>query len=241
MESKFKKNSLAIIIPMYNEEIVASQCVDQVMNIVGKLKNSTLIVINDGSVDNTGLILKKKLLRYKKQFIVVTHKINKGYGTATQTGIKKALSLGFEWCLHMDSDLTNDPKQIPLFVKHMSDEIDCVKASRYVKGGRVVNIPLHRIIISVFGNFVASSVFQIGIKDCTNGFRMVRLEKLKGVPFKERNFSIILEELYYLKKRNAKFKEIPYVLTSRVISKSHFSYNIRIFYDYFKYVIKAAF
>jgi hypothetical protein len=70
---------------------------------------------------------------------------------------------------------------------------------------------------------------------------MVRLKLLENVEFKEKNFSIILEELYYLKKKRAKFSEIPNTIYVRKNSKSHFRYTPKIFYDYFKYVIKSAF
>jgi dolichol-phosphate mannosyltransferase len=241
MESKSKENSLAIIIPMYNEEKVASVCIDTVMKVISNLKTPTsLLIINDGSLDKTENILQEKLKKYRRKLIVITHKKNKGYGAALQTGMKQANKMGFEWALHMDSDLTNDPKYIPQFIKHMSEKYDCVKASRYIKHAKVINVPRYRRIVSIVGNYLAASLFRVGIKDCTNGFRMVRLDKLKGLTFQENNFSIILEELYYLKKRGARFTEIPYTLTARTNSQSHFTYKPKIFYDYFKYVIKSA-
>ena len=242
MESKFKKNSLAIIIPMFNEEKVAAACIDEVMRVIDSVKNKTAIIaVNDGSKDKTASILEKKQKLYGKKLIILTHKKNKGYGAATQTGIKKAIEEDFAWCLHMDSDLTNNPEYIHDFIREMSDKYDCIKASRYTKGGKVTNVPLYRRTISFVGNELAASLFNVGIKDCTNGFRMVRLEKLKNIHFKENNFSIILEELYYLKKNGAMFKEIPYTLSARINSISHFAYKPETFYNYFKYLVKAAF
>ncbi len=226
---------------MFNEEKVAARCIDAVQKVIQTLKHQTiLIVVNDGSTDATEKILLEKQKKYKKTLTIVSYKKNKGYGAASEMGIKKALELHYIWCLHMDSDLTNDPKFIPQFIKAARPNIDCIKASRYIHNGKVINVPFYRKIISFVGNYIASSLFNIGIKDCTNGFRMVRLEKLKGIHFKENNFSIILEELYYLKKRHAHFTEIPNVLTARTDSLSHFSYKPKIFYDYFKYVIKSA-
>jgi len=238
---KSKQSSLAIIIPMLNEEKVAAACIDGVMKQIKKLRNKTLlIIIDDGSTDKTSEILTKKQRKYNTGFVVITHKKNKGYGAALQSGMKKAMKEGFIWGLHMDSDQTNDPRYIPDFVKTMSDRYDCVKASRYIRGAKIINVPAFRRFISIVGNFFASGLFNVGIKDCTNGFRMVRLEMLKGMSFKENNFSIILEELYYLKKRHAHFKEIPYTLTARTNSTSHFEYRPKTFYDYFKYALKSA-
>lgn len=234
------RDSLGIIIPIYNEELIVGKCIEKVIQEIKKLKiNTKLIVVNDGSTDNTSKILNTKKKLYKKYLTILTHKRNRGYGKATQTGIEEAVKKRYIWCLHMDSDLTNDPKYIKSFVRSISSNYDCIKASRYINGGKVKNVSFFRQTISTIGNYIASLLFGVGIKDCTNGFRMVRLEAVKKIHFKEENFSIILEELYYLKKQGAQFKEIPYILTARKSSESHFKYNIDIFIDYFTYAIKA--
>lgn len=242
MALKYKKNSLAVVIPMFNEEKVASECIEEVIKELKKVKNKTLlIVVDDGSRDKTGNILKGKSKKYKNQLIILSHQNNIGFGGALNTGIKEAIRRGFEFYLTMDSDLTNPPRHIHEFIAAMSSNVDCVKASRYVKGGGVENVPYFRQIISVAGNLVASKLFNVGIRDCTNGFKMVRLKFLEDVEFKEKNFSMILEELYYLKKKKAKFSEIPNTIHIRKNSKSHFKYTPRIFYDYLKYVLKSVF
>ncbi len=242
MALKYKKNSLAIIIPMLNEEKVASKCIEEVIKEIKKIKNDVLlIVVDDGSRDKTSSILKIKSRKYKKELIILTHEKNLGFGGALQTGIKEAIKRHFEFYLTMDSDLTNPPIHIHEFVSSMKPNIDCVKASRYIKGGGVENVPYFRQVISVTGNLIASKLFNVGIRDCTNGFKMVRLKMLENIEFKEKNFSIILEELYYLKKKKAKFSEIPNTIHVRKNSKSHFKYTPKIFYDYFKYVLKSAF
>lgn len=241
MASKFRENSLCIIIPMFNEEKVVATCIDKVIKEISKLKNYTkLLIIDDGSSDKTPKILSQKEKQYKKNLIIITHKKNKGYGASLKTGISYATKEGFDFYLTMDSDLTNPPSFIHNFVNAMSSDIDCVKASRYIKGGKVVNVPYFRQLISIIGNYIASLLFNVGIKDCTNGFKMVRLKLLKGINFKENSFSIILEEMYYLKKRHARFMEIPNILYARTASRSHFRYKLKTFYDYFKYVIKAG-
>jgi dolichol-phosphate mannosyltransferase len=242
INTKLKKISLAVIIPMYNEEKVASKCVDLVMYALRKLSNPfVLIIVNDGSKDKTTEILKQKQIKYKKNFMVLTHVKNLGFGAGNITGIKKAQTLGFEWCLHMDAGLTNDPKYIEKFMEFADSKYDCIKASRYIKHSKVIGVPKYRRIISILGNSVASLLFGVGIRDCTNGFRMVRLSKLKSINFKENNYSIILEELYYLKKQGAAFKEIPYTLVMDRKTVSHFNYKPKTFYDYFKYAFKSFF
>jgi dolichol-phosphate mannosyltransferase len=242
MESKSKNYSIAIIIPMFNEEKVASKCIDEVLLELEKIKLKTgLIVVNDGSKDKTADILNQKKLQYKSKLTVLNNKHNLGFGGALQTGIKYALSQNYDYYLTMDSDLTNPPQFIHDFIAVLPLGFDCIRASRYIKGGGVVNVPKFRRIVAIIGNTMASMFFNVGIKDCTNGFKMVRLKMLKNIKFKEKNFSIILEEMYYLKIKHAKFYEIPNILYTRKNSKSHFKYRPRIFYDYFKYLIKSLF
>ena len=233
-------NSLCIIIPVYNEETHIENCVNQVIKVTKEIKHVPLIlIVNDGSIDNTNLILKKLSLKYH-QLIIINHNKNKGYGAALDTGIKEALRRKFKFAIFMDSDQTNDPKYILNFYKYINMGYDCIKASRYINKGKMVKAPLYRRIISKIGNYIASKLFAINIHDCTNGFRMVRLDKLKKIVFKEKGFAIILEELYYLKKMKAKFKEIPTILTNRKNTTTKFRYKPTLFWDYLKYILKAS-
>lgn len=225
---------------MYNEEKGASACVDSVIRIISKMKHTKIFVIDDGSKDSTAQILKEKSKKYKSKLLILSHNKNKGYGKALQTGIRFALKQGFGYGLFMDSDLTNDPKYIRDFAKTIPANYDCVKASRFIKGGKMVGVPLYRKFFSKIANLITRALFKIGIHDLTNGFRMVKLSMIKDIMFKENDFSIILEELYILKKKNAKFYEIPTILTARRHTKSHFTYNPRLFWDYLKYAIKAS-
>ncbi len=238
---KQKKDSLAVIIPMYNEEKGARKCITEV---VGELKEIhfpiKLIIVNDGSKDNTEKIILDEKKKFKKYLEIISYKKNKGYGGALQEGIRGALQNGFTYGLFMDSDLTNDPKYIKDFVKVISQNFDLVKASRYIKHGSMKDIPLKRRALSYTASIFARNLFRMGIKDVTNGFRMVRLELLRNVTFKENSFPIILEELYYLKKKGANAYEIPNILTARKNSASHFQYNYATMWGYLKYALKAS-
>ena len=226
---------------MFNEEKGSKRCIDTVIASINKLNsNIKLITVNDGSSDNTSEILKQASKKYKN-LIVVSYKKNKGYGGALQEGIKKASEKKFDYALFMDSDLTNKPSDIKKFVDKLKANPDCVKASRYTYSGSMKNVPFKRVLISMIGNSIVSIMFGLGIKDCTNGFRMTKLSKIKGIKFHENSFAIILEELYYLKRRHSKVIEIPVTLTARTNTKSHFTYKPLTFYNYGKYAIKALF
>lgn len=234
------KTSLAVIIPMHNEELGLEACVRRVMGALRGLPiQASLLAVNDGSSDQTSPKLKRLSRKYGR-LIVVDLKRNQGYGGAVTAGVREALKRRFDFGLVMDSDLTNDPKDIPRFLTALGPEVGCVKASRYVPGGRAKGVPLYRRLISKAGNTISSTLFAMGVKDTTNGFALYRLEVFRGVAFQEKSFSVILEMLYHLKRSGTICREIPVTLTSRAKGFSSFVYRPVVFWDYFKWALKAA-
>jgi glycosyltransferase involved in cell wall biosynthesis len=226
---------------MYNEESGAEKCVRALCRALQDYPYRTvLVVINDGSVDATGEILRSLEPEFDK-LTVVTHRVNAGYGGAIRTGIRKATELGFDYALFMDSDLTNDPKYIEHFIEKMLAGYDVIKASRYISGGQAVGVPAYRVFISTIGNGVSRLLFGLPITDCTNGFLAMKVTILKQMPLTERGFAVIMEELYYAKFLAGTFCEIPYILTARpdVVRKSSFHYRPKVFYRYLKYAAKS--
>ncbi len=233
--------SFCVIVPMYNEEQGTEKCVRVLCRALDSFPYRTaLLAINDGSGDGTGEIL-SRLMRECTKLIVVSHGKNAGYGGAVRTGIQKAAEMNFDYALFMDSDLTNDPKYIADFVEKMLAGIDVIKASRYIKGGRAVGVPYYRVIVSVIGNTVARFMFGLPITDCTNGFLAMKVDILKRMPLTERGFAVIMEELHYAKSLARTFAEIPYILTARpdTVRRSSFHYRPKVFWQYFKPVIKS--
>jgi dolichol-phosphate mannosyltransferase len=231
-----KNASLAVIIPAYNEEKGILKCIRAVMaELKTKSIKFTLIIVNDGSTDTTLDILNKARKTYGSKLHIVTYRRNKGYGLAIAKGIQAAIKLRFTYGLIMDSDLTNNPKYIPQFFKKIQEGYDCVKGSRYIQRGSARTVPINRKIPSYAGNIFAGLFFRLGIRDYTNGFRIVKLAKLKKVTYKEPGFAHILEEVYYLKKNGGRFAEIPITLTVRKSGKSKFRYSFATFISYAKY------
>jgi glycosyltransferase involved in cell wall biosynthesis len=233
--------SFVVVIPMYNESRGAEACVRLVCQELTRFPQRTaLIVVNDGSTDGTGEILLALELAYPK-LIVVSRRRNGGYGAALRTGTLRAGEEGFEYALFMDSDLTNQPRDIARFASMMEQNFDVIKATRYSKGGSVCGVPLYRLWISRAGNRIARALFRLPISDATNGFRAVRVALLAHMQLREEKFPIIMEELYWSKFLARSFAEVPVTLTDRSaqLRPTSFVYRPSIFYHYLKYPIKA--
>jgi dolichol-phosphate mannosyltransferase len=235
--------SFSVIVPMYNEESGAEKCVRRIAEVLACLPQRTeLVAVNDGSRDATAGILNRLSAEFPN-LRVIHHPVNRGYGAAQRTGIAYAAQAGFDYCLFMDSDLTNDPADIPKFVEKMRDGYDVIKATRYSDGGAVSGVPAYRVLISRAGNWVARRLYRLPIADCTNGFRAVRTRLLSQMALTEQKFPVIMEELYYSSFLACRFAQVPVRLTDRSEDQrpTSFGYRPRVFYDYLKYPVKAFF
>lgn len=238
-----KFESFCVIVPMYNEQAGAELCVHRICEVLSTVPyQCELVVVDDGSSDTTASIL-DRLSEDLRNLTVIKHKVNQGYGAALRTGMAYAGNLSFDYALFMDSDLTNDPTDIPRFVEKMRAGHDVIKATRYSEGGTVSGVPAYRFAISRVGNWIAQFLYRLPISDCTNGFRAVRTNLLKHMMLTEQKFPIIMEELYYSTFLTEKFTQIPVRLTNRREEQrqTSFEYRPRVFYNYLKYPIRAFF
>jgi dolichol-phosphate mannosyltransferase len=233
--------SFAVVIPMFNEEAGVEGCVASVCAVLQTISNRTgLIAVNDGSRDRTGELL-ANLHRRQPLLDVVAHDRNLGYGAALGSGIRRAAERDFEYVLFMDSDLTNDPVDIPRFASLMETGIDVIKASRYSAGGGMRGVPWSRATISRVGNAVARALFRVPVRDCTNGFRAVGTSLLSKMQLRERGFPIIVEELYWCRFLARSYGEVPVVLTARPPGSkpTSFAYRPAVFWRYLWYGLLA--
>jgi len=236
-----KKMTYILIIPIFNEE-------QNIVNLVNVLNNSFLIkdnncvnilLINDGSKDNTERLINSEI-RHKKKFILLNHRKNRGYGAATKTGIKYAKNL-VKYVIFADSDLTNPIDDIKKTFIFMSRDIDFIQANRYKKNSD--NIQAHRKLIGKLGNFLCRFFMNMKINDYTNGFRAVKTSLYNNIELTENDFSIIMEEKYKLKKNLGTIAEFGTILGKRSdhLNKSSFEYSFKLINKYLFYCVKTGF
>lgn len=231
----------AVVVPMYNEVQGGRRCVERVIPQVRALGSRwLLVVVDDGSRDGTGPLL-DELADGTPGLEVVHHEANRGYGAALRTGASRAATLGAEWVLFMDSDLTNPAEDIPRFAEAMTSYVDYVKGSRYTTGGGTVGVPFGRWLISRVGNFVAAWLIGLPLTDITNGFRAIRANLFIDMPLTEQRFALISEEAYWAARSGLRCAEVPTVLTNRdtALRKTSFSYRPSTFYSYGRYPVRA--
>lgn len=157
---------LSIIIPTYNEE---SSIVDVVAQVIDIMRKSEilyeLIVVNDGSSDNTLKVLTESNFRFR----LIRHEFNEGYGAALKTGIKNAF---YEHIALIDADGTYPANNIPKMLQCMKEyNYDMVVGART---GKKVNIPISRRPAKWIINKIAHYLSGREIPDLNSGLRIIK-------------------------------------------------------------------
>ena len=239
-EAAEKLPSFCIALPVYNEAAAIENCI---INIAAFLKTvptrTAIVAVDDGSRDGTWEIL-LRLQRNLPSLILHRHVQNGGYGAAQRSLCRLAAENNFEYALVMDADGTQAPHFISNFFEPMRRHVDFVKATRYAKNGSVEGVPWQRYWISRLGNLFAQLVMDLPLTDFSNGFRAIRTEAWTRIATTERNFIVLIEEVYLAGKLGLSFAEVPYVLTVRkeAGSESKFTYQWGIYWQYLRYVFK---
>jgi dolichol-phosphate mannosyltransferase len=166
-----------IVMPTYNErqnlEIMA-----------GRIRESTpeadLLVVDDNSPDGTGDLADK--LAEADQHVHVIHRTEKaGLGKAYIAGFTWGLERGYDVIVEMDADGSHRPEDLPRLLAAVSAGADGVIGSRWVPGGKVVNWPRKREILSRGANIYTRLVLGLDIKDATGGYRAYRAATLRKI------------------------------------------------------------
>jgi glycosyltransferase involved in cell wall biosynthesis len=232
-------HQICLAIPVYNEVPSISNAIDEF------LKNPNvynLLIIDDGSTDDTSKVL--LALSKDRQFELLTHEINIGYGAACQTAAKWAYRAGYEWIIFADSDLTNPVNEIiDLALTLASTSADVYKANRFGKVYGMRKVKGFRRILSHLGSFIANTFVGKSISDPTNGFRAVRTASYAQFHLKSNDFSIILEEVTEYIRLGLKIENFESVLgvRSELQNPSSFRYSPILLFRYFRWTLKCFF
>ena len=162
---------VALIAPAYNEAGKIGRVVGKVAAVAPRLPcELELVVVDDASVDGTAAEAQEA------GATVVRHERNRGVGAAIRTGIDWARAHGFEAAAVISGDDQHVPEELGrLLAPILAGEADFVQGSRWLPGGRVENIPLHRSILTrVFARLLRLLVGS-RCTDGTNGLRAFRL------------------------------------------------------------------
>lgn len=185
-----------ILVPTFNNEKTIKDVLDRIIDVVGK---TTIIVINDGCTDSTPVILEN----FGNRIILVENEVNSGKGLALRKGFKKAIELGFDNALTIDSDGQHFPEDIPLIVKKAEENKGAL-----IMGSRNMDhesVPGKSSFGNKFSNFWFKLETWISLPDTQTGYRLYPLAPMKNMRFFTKKFEFEIEVIVRLAWKNVKF------------------------------------
>ena len=207
-------DELSLFLPTYNEQDNIKEVILRSKRVLEKIaKRWEIIIINDGSRDNTKEI-SKRFSQEDPRIKVITHKVNKGYGASLQTGFYNAK---YKWIAFIDSDGQFDFSEINKFIDlQKSTNADLVIG--YYKKRQVSNF---KIITSKMWEFTVFILFDLHVKDIDCGFKLISKKVIAKIPHLESERGAFISSEFLIKAKKAGFKivEIPVTHFPRIIGK----------------------
>ncbi len=192
-----KQNGFFVVIPAYNE----SASIEKVIGGVKKY-TSNIIIVDDGSLDNTFFEAKKA----DANIILLQHKINLGKGATLKTGCLAAIKLGASVVVTMDADGQHDPDDIPkLTEKLYKDQLDIVFGSRILAGRAPFLRALGNKILTKSTKFLSN----IALGDVLCGLRAFDTKIYEKLSWQSTGYAVEVEMIMNVGKNNLKYAEVP--------------------------------
>lgn len=189
-----------------------------------------LLIIDDGSPDGTALIVKDLMKDFAGRLFLEERSGKLGLGTAYIHGFKWGLAQDYDYFFEMDCDFSHNPDDLVRLYKASKDDgADVAIGSRYVRGGKVVNWPIGRILMSYYASVYVRLVLWMNIKDTTAGFKCYRRQVLEAINFEQVKFigyAFQIEMKYRAWRKGYKLVEVPITFTDRVAGHSKMSSGI---------------
>ncbi|MDR6891098.1 polyprenol monophosphomannose synthase [Falsarthrobacter nasiphocae] len=213
------------IIPTYNE-------IESLPKTVARLRaavpDADVLVVDDASPDGTGQWADEAAAADER--VHVLHRTGKnGLGAAYIAGFEWALERDFEIIVEHDADGSHQPEQLPLLIQAVEDGADLAIGSRWVPGGRVVNWPLSRKLISLGGSFYSRTMLGMPLKDITAGYRAYRRTALEALDFSQIEsvgYGFQVDMTFRMHKLGMKIVEVPITFIERELGTSKMSGGI---------------
>jgi glycosyltransferase involved in cell wall biosynthesis len=196
-DQKYQGLSLSVFFPAYNEEANIQKTVEKAGAVLKNLslKNYELIVINDGSKDQTGQMV-EEMIKKDSHIRLVTHNPNKGYGEAVKSGYYNSR---YPLIAFTDSDGQFDFSEITLLLDKI-DKADVVTGYRMNRQDALM-----RKINGWGWTMLANLFLGINVRDVDCGFKLTKKKVIETIPHLESTRGGMINPEFFAKAKKAGF------------------------------------
>ena len=183
--------TLSIIVPAYNEE----DCIESTTQLISeRLERDKIdyeiLVVNDNSKDNTEAVL-QKINQENPRIRYINNYYPNGFGFAVRCGLE---NFSGDAVAVVMADNSDSPDNMVDYYYKLQEGYDCVFGSRFIKGGKVIDYPRHKLIVNRLANLFIQVLFGLKFNDTTNAFKIYRKEVIEGIsPLLSHHFNLTVE------------------------------------------------
>lgn len=192
---------ISAFFPAYNEEANIRQTVEKAIEILEKVaKKWEIVVIDDGSKDKTGAIV-KRLMKKEPRIRLITHTPNRGYGAALKSGFYNSK---YKWIAFTDADGQFDFSEITKFFKKQRQTGADLVIGYYLKRA----VPFYRIWGSKLWELAVFLLFGLKVRDIDCGFKLIHKKVIDGIPRLEAERGPFISSELLIKAKKKGFKMV---------------------------------
>ena len=216
---------LSVFFPAYNDAGTIASLVISAVKVAATLTpDYEVIVVNDGSSDDTAKILDELAHIYPGHVRIVHHAKNRGYGGALRTGFATASK---DYVFYTDGDAQYDPSEVAALWSKLTDDVDWVNGWKISRSD-----PLHRIIIGRIYHHTVKLLFGLKVRDVDCDFRLMR-RRIFDVVHLEKDSGVICLEMM------KKFQDAGFRVAEHPVNHYHRTYGKSQFFN-FRRIFKTA-
>jgi len=174
---------ILVLVPTYNESASIVKLLDRVTDVRRELIDAgndvQLLVIDDNSPDGTAQLVESQGLDWVE---ILRRPGKSGLGPSYIPGFRWGLERDFDLMIEMDADLSHQPEALPdLIAPVLEGDADLTIGTRWMPGGKVINWPISRQLISRAGTSYARLALGLDLRDVTSGFRTFHRRVLEAI------------------------------------------------------------
>ncbi|AKE63915.1 glycosyl transferase family 2 [Microcystis aeruginosa NIES-2549] len=210
--------TLSIVIPAYNEE----DCIESTAHLISeRLERDKIdyeiLVVNDNSKDNTEAVL-QKINQENPRIRYINNYYPNGFGFAVRCGLE---NFSGDAVAVVMADNSDSPDNMVDYYYKLQEGYDCVFGSRFIRGGKVIDYPIHKLFVNRLANLFIQVLFGLKFNDTTNAFKIYRKEVIEGIsPLLSHHFNLTVEMPLKAIVRGYSYTTIPITWRNRTTGVS---------------------
>ena len=194
------KNATYVVLPAYNEATRIQPVLESIAE-----KGYNMVIVNDGSTDNTLDVILESKRKYPNQIHVFSLMINRGVGVATQTGFDAVLNFNPKYVVSMDSDGQHSADDLDKVIKPLvTGEAQAVIGVRPLE-----DMPRSRNYANAIMNFLTKIFYRVDVSDSQTGFRAITRDALDKITINATGYLISSEFIREINDNDIPFAEVP--------------------------------